>query len=198
MKTVKGMGSLALLIIAIIGCNLTPANAESSDQGIYFSPEVAYVLPVDGEIDDTIFIGGRLGFGLGNGLSLEAESGWAEYGFDPTSSVTNVDITTIPVLANLRYGNPATSGSPGWYGYGGAGWAFNEMEDNNFDTEVDDSFVWQLGGGMEFPVTTGVLAFLDVRYLWNRADLVAPAAVIERTDDDAVLTSVLFTTGVRF
>jgi opacity protein-like surface antigen len=196
----SSFAAVASLLVATFGFHLSSAQAQNAaDEGIYFAPEVAYVLAVDGEIDDdTYFVGARFGFGLGDGLSLELESGWMEFAFDPTSNVTDVDITTIPALLNLRYSMPSSDGGIGWYGYLGAGWAFNEIEDNNIDVEADDSFIWQVGVGAEYPISTNVAAFLDVRYLWNRSDLEAPQFVIERTEDDVVLSSVMFTTGLRF
>jgi opacity protein-like surface antigen len=121
-----------------------------------------------------------------------------EYGWDATDTQKNLDITTIPVLANLRYGQRCSDQEMGWYGYGGLGWAFNDLEDNSAEMRADGSFAWQIGAGVEYPVAAGLDVFLDVRYLWNRSNIDIPNGATRVAPDDAVLSSVLFTTGVKF
>jgi opacity protein-like surface antigen len=86
----------------------------------------------------------------------------------------------------------------GWYSYLGAGWAFNDLESNTLEARADGSFAWQIGAGIEIPVTQGLDAFLDLRYLWNRANIDIPNGANRVAPDDAVLSSVLFTGGVKF
>jgi opacity protein-like surface antigen len=63
---------------------------------------------------------------------------------------------------------------------------------------ADGSFAWQIGAGVEYPVAAGLDVFLDVRYLWNRSNIDIPNGATRVAPDDAVLSSVLFTTGVKF
>jgi opacity protein-like surface antigen len=165
---------------------------------LYVKPEVAYVLPADGDVDDTVFLGAKVGYQLDENFALEAESGWMKYGWDATDSVKNLDITTIPVLGNLRYGQRCSDEEMGWYSYLGAGWAFNDLESNSLEMRADGSFAWQIGAGIEIPVTEGLDAFLDLRYLWNRSNIDIPNGAARVAPDDAVLSSVLFTGGVKF
>lgn len=165
---------------------------------LYVKPEVAYVLPADGDVDDTIFLGAKVGYQMDENIALELESGWMEYGWDATDSVKNLDIQTIPVLGNFRYGQRCSDEEMGWYSYLGAGWAFNDLESNTLEAKADGSFAWQIGAGIEIPVTQGLDAFFDLRYLWNRANIDTPNGVARVAPDDAVLSSVLFTGGVKF
>jgi hypothetical protein len=165
---------------------------------LYVKPEVAYVLPADGDVDDTIFLGAKVGYQMDENIALELESGWMEYGWDATDSVQNLDIQTIPVLGNFRYGQRCSDEEMGWYSYLGAGWAFNDLESNTLEARADGSFAWQIGAGIEIPVTQGLDAFLDLRYLWNRANIDIPNGANRVAPDDAVLSSVLFTGGVKF
>jgi hypothetical protein len=191
----RKIATLALITSALL---VNSDASADSGSGIYIKPEVAYTLPVDGDVDDTVFVGAKVGFQIDDNIALELESGWMEYGFDATDAVTNLDITTIPVLANFRYGQRCSQEEMGWYSYLGAGWGFNDLEDNIAEAEADDSFLWQIGGGIEMPVSKGLDVFLDLRYLWNRADLSAPNNVTRVVSDDVVLSSVLFTGGVKF
>jgi hypothetical protein len=130
---------------------------------LYVKPEVAYVLPADGDVDDTIFLGAKVGYQMDENIALELESGWMEYGWDATDSVKNLDIQTIPVLGNFRYGQRCSDEEIGWYSYLGAGWAFNDLESNTLEAKADGSFAWQIGAGIEIPVTQGLDAYFDLR-----------------------------------
>ncbi len=187
----------SLVVTGLLAAAAFQSEAKAENE-FYLAPEVAYVLPTDGDVDDTVFVGARAGLNLNESWSAEVESGWMEYGWDATDNVTNIDITTVPVLLNLRYNERCSEDEMGWYAFGGAGWAFNDLEDNDADVDTDDSFAWQAGVGLVAPVAKGVDAFIDARYLWNRADLDAPAAVKAVTSDDVDLSSVLFTAGLKF
>lgn len=178
----------------------TNANADSHDltSNLYLKPEIAYVLPADGDVDDTVFLGARVGYEIDDNWAAELESGWMEFGWDANDNLKNLDMTTVPVLANLRYGQRCSDDQMGWYGYTGLGWAYNSLESNSAEMRADGSFAWQIGAGVEYPVAAGLDVFLDVRYLWNRSNIDIPNGASRVAPDDAVLSSVLFTTGVKF
>lgn len=191
------VAATSLLGAAFCSSSAFADNHQVADH-LYIKPEIAYVLPADGDVDDTVFLGARVGYTLDDNWAAELESGWMEFGWDATDTQKNLDITTIPVLANLRYGQRCSDEEMGWYGYGGLGWAFNDLEDNSAEMRADGSFAWQIGAGVEYPVAAGLDVFLDVRYLWNRSNIDIPNGASRVAPDDAVLSSVLFTTGVKF
>ncbi len=175
------------------------SDAQAQDlNNLYLKPEVAYVLPVDGDVDDSVFVGAKVGYELDDNWAAEIESGWMQPGWDATDRVRNLDVNVIPVLGNLRYGQRCSDEEIGWYGYGGLGWSFNHLETNSLQARADGSFAWQLGAGVEVPVATNLDVFFDVRYLWNRANVDVPNGVARVSADDIVLSSVLFTAGVKF
>jgi outer membrane protein W len=178
----------------------TNASADSHDltSNLYLKPEVAYVLPADGDVDGTVFVGARVGYEIDDNWAAELESGWMEFGWDANDNLKNLDMTTVPVLANLRYGQRCSDDQMGWYGYTGLGWAYNHLESNSAEMRADGSLAWQIGAGVEYPVAAGLDVFLDVRYLWNRSNIDIPNGASRVAPDDAVLSSVLFTTGVKF
>ncbi len=192
----------AVAVTSLLGAAFCSSSAFADNHEIadhlYLKPEIAYVLPADGDVDDSIFLGARVGYTLDENWAAELESGWMELGWDANDTQKNLDITTIPVLANLRYGQRCSDEEMGWYGYSGIGWAFNDLENNTAEMRADGSFAWQIGAGVEYPVAAGVDVFLDVRYLWNRANIDIPDGASRVAPDDAVLSSVLFTTGVKF
>lgn len=185
------------IMSALVGAALVQSEARAQDVNqVYVAPEVGYALPVDGDVNSAVFLGAKVGYQLDTNWSAEAEAGWARFGWDATEASKNIDTTTIPVLGNLRYTHRCSKEELGWYGYGGAGWGFNDAENNAGDIQVDDSFIWQLGGGVEMPVDTNLDAFLDLRYLWNRADVEEGTAT--GVSDDVVLSSVMLTAGLKF
>jgi len=189
----------ALAASAVVCATFVKSDVQAQDlSNVYLKPEVAYVLPVDGEVDDTVFVGAKAGYELDDNWAAEIESGWMQPGWDANDRVRNLEVTTIPVLGNLRYGQRCSDEEIGWYGYGGLGWAFNDLEKNSLQARADGSFAWQIGAGVEIPVAANLDAFLDVRYLWNRANVDVPNGVVRTSGDDIVLSSVLFTAGVKF
>ncbi len=192
----------AVAATGLLGAALMSSSAYADNHdlasNLYLKPEIAYVLPADGDVDDTVFLGARVGYQLDDNWATELESGWMEYGWDASDTQKNLDITTIPVLANLRYGQRCSDQEMGWYTYSGLGWAFNDLDNNTAEMRADGSFAWQIGAGIEYPIAAGLDLFLDLRYLWNRSNIDIPNGATRTAPDDAVLSSVLFTTGVKF
>jgi opacity protein-like surface antigen len=199
MERIMKIARYALAASAVFCASWMSSDVQAQDMNnVYFKPEVAYVLPVDGEVDDSVFVGAKVGYELDDNWAAELESGWMQPGWDATDRVRNLDVDVVPVLGNLRYGQRCSDEEIGWYGYGGLGWAFNHLETNSLQARADGSFAWQLGAGVEIPVATNLDVFLDVRYLWNRANVDVPNGVDRVSSDDIVLSSVLFTAGVKF
>jgi opacity protein-like surface antigen len=199
------MNNLKKLVVAtVIATSFSAVSVSADDHAneFYFAPEVAYVLPTDGDVDDTVFVGGRVGYNLDENLALEVESGWMEFGWDAAdvTEAQNIDVTTVPVIANIRYGQRCSDEEIGWYTFAGVGWATNDLdnENNALDTEIDDSTVWQVGAGLDIPVASSLDAFLDVRYMGNVADISGPQVVTNVVEDEVDLSSVMFTGGLKF
>lgn len=169
-------------------------------QGFYFAPEIGYALPTDGDVDDTVFLGARLGYDVNTTWAVELESGWLQYGYDVDDGPQNIDIDAVPILVNARYNIPGCEGDKAqWYLFGGIGAVINDLEDNSLDLELDDSFAWQAGVGVDYPLDNAMSVFLDARYFWNKPDLSSDAPLLEDTHfDDVSLQSVMFVAGLKF
>lgn len=192
-QLLKYVAVFCLVLIAL------PVGAEDGNAGgFYFAPEVAYVLPTDGDVDDSVFAGARLGYGLGSNLALELESGWTEVGID-TDRTESLDIEMIPVMANLRYNFDRSD----WgyvYTFGGVGASINHLEDDlGGDIEIDDSVAWQVGLGAAIPLSDSMEGFIDIRYFYNEPDLNNEGLIADALlPKDANLESVWFNLGVQF
>lgn len=183
----------------VLGLLFVTMPALAEDTGFYFSPEVAYVLPTDGDVDDSLFVGARLGYDLNPNWALELESGWTEIGVDTDFGPENLDIEMIPVMANLRYNFDRCEWG-NFYLFGGAGASINHLEDDlGTNLEIDDSVAWQLGVGAEMPLSDSIDGFVDVRYFYNEPDLKNEGIVGDAVlPADANLESVWFNVGVQF
>lgn len=177
------------------------AKAEAQDMNnFYFAPEVGYMLPTNGDVDDGIFVGGRIGYWVDRNWSVELESGWENYGIDVSNNIRSVDADTVPILANLRYTEDfCCPEKMKWYLFGGVGANINDLDDNEAGADLDNSVAWQAGAGLEMPVGDRVAAFLDTRFIWNSADYTGGSGVFaDEVDGDVDLHAVMFTGGVKF
>lgn len=186
---------------ALAACALlSVATVAMADEGFYFSPEVGYVLPTEGEVDDTTFVGARLGYDIDSNFALELESGWMETAYDISGGTQNVDIDSVPVLFNVRYNfDRCAEDDIGFYTFAGVGAVFNDLETNDLGADLDNTVALQAGAGMDVPVADNVSAFLDVRYLWNQPDISGNSAALTAAgaDSDVDLSAVMFVAGVK-
>lgn len=161
-----------------------------SADGLYIVPEIGYSLPTEKEIDDTYFLGLRLGSEISDNLAIEIESGYSEYKIDFTDRIQNVDMQHIPLLINLHYSFSGWD-KGGLFIFAGAGVGFNDL-DNPIDSgnDADDTFSWQAGLGYEADLSDSTALVFDVRYYRNDPDL--------DFDSELALSAVLFNLGIKF
>ena len=173
---------------------------------IYFAPEVGYVLPTDSKVDDTVFVGGRLGYNFDENWAIEAESGWMRFEYEVDKvrgGHEDIDIDSVPIMGNVRYtGTRCEDDKFDWYVFGGVGANINNIQSNQLGVSLDNSVAWQAGLGADYFVTDRTTLFLDARYLWNNPNVSADNSrldeALDRENVDVDLKSVMFTGGVKF
>lgn len=183
----------ALLFVGLVLCSRTVLAEDSSSSGFYITPEVGYVLPTNGKVDDTVFLGAKLGYGFTDNWAAETESGYMEYKIDFSNNVKDVDLQSVPVMANLVYSDCAF-GTSRWYAYGGVGVNFNDLDETVGDIHADDTVAWQVGLGLEQPFMDHMAGVLDVRYFQNDPSISTSAADANKID----LNAVMFNIGLKF
>jgi opacity protein-like surface antigen len=138
-------------------------------------------LTINSETDTGWFIGGAVGYSLGQlvtpGLRVEVEvayrhnqvdGDWSSATPATSTGVIDYDHTSTAVMANVWYDFDVGGFRP--YVGGGIGWADVEVDgayitspDPVIDAS-DDGFAWQLGGGINFPVSPNVQLGFGYRY----------------------------------
>jgi hypothetical protein len=167
--------------------------AEIGNDGFYITPEVGYVLPTNGKVDDTEFLGGKIGYGFAQNFAVEFESGYMEYKIDFSDTIRNVGLKSVPIMGNIKYSDCAFAGSR-WYAYAGVGGNVNDLDSRRGATNAENTVAWQLGLGMEFPFAANFAGVADIRYFANDPKISREAADANKID----LNAVIFSLGVKF
>ena len=148
-------------------------------------------------------------YGFTNSLSLELIGGYTETDLARRKSGVFIaefgELKQFPVLLNGRYVFWPTS-DIGLYIGGGVGYYFNDfklteigkMALPGLDVEMDDSFGYQVIGGVEFFLNDKVSINWDARYAWNKADYVerSPGSPVEQFEVD--LNAFTFALGIKY
>jgi outer membrane protein W len=144
-----------------------------------------------------------------NSLSLELIAGYTETDLSRTEPgifiVEFGELKQFPVLLNGRYVFWPTS-EIGIYIGGGVGYYFNDfslteigkMAMPGLSVEMDDSFGYQVIGGVEFFLNDKVSINWDARYAWNKADYVerSSGSAVEQFEVD--LNAFSFALGIKY
>ena len=163
---------------------------------------------VDVDSDDDVMYEGNLTYFIQDYLSLELSVGYTETNqdFDALGIEADAgDFETIPVLLSLRaHLSTNTKVSP--YLLFGIGYFFNDFDQNDTtiefiygpgaDVDVDDSFGFHIGGGVEVFVTENLALNLDLKYIWTEVE--ADVNVPGFKDEDIDMDSFVAGLGIKY
>ena len=167
-----------------------------------------YGVEVDVEPDEDIMYEGNLTYFIQDYLSLELSVGYTETDVDFDALGLEIDageFETIPVLLSLRaHLSTNTKVSP--YLLFGIGYFFNDFDQNDpviefiygpgADVDVDDSFGFHVGGGVEVFVSENIALNLDLKYIWTEVE--ADVNVAGFKDEDIDMDSFVAGLGIKF
>ena len=167
-----------------------------------------YGVKVDVEPDESVMYGVNLTYFIQNYLSLELSVDYTETDVDLKAlglSGDAGDFESIPVLLSLRaHLSTNTKVSP--YLLFGIGYFFNDFDQNNStieyiygpgaDVDVDDSFGFHVGGGVEVFVSENVALNLDFKYIWTEVETSVNVAGF--TDEDLDMDSFVAGLGIKY
>jgi outer membrane protein len=143
---------------------------------VNFSDEDLYTFDVDP--DETPMYGGNITYFVHSYLSIEWSVDYLETDVDLDAiggSVDIGDLEQIPVLLSLRTHLPTNlKVSP--YLTVGIGYYFNDFDMKGYvpagyDVDIDDSFGYHLGGGIEYFFNNHFAFNLDFKYICNKVDV---------------------------
>ena len=167
-----------------------------------------YGVDVDVEPDESIMYGVNLTYFIQKYLSLELSVDYTETDVDLKAlglSGDAGDFESIPVLLSLRaHLSTNTKVSP--YLLFGVGYFFNDIDQNDSTIEfiygpgakvdVDDSFGFHFGGGVEVFVSENVALNLDLKYIWTEVETSVNVAGF--TDEDLNMDSFVAGLGIKY
>jgi len=163
---------------------------------------------VNVEPDESVMYGVNLTYFIQNYLSLELSVDYTETDVDLKAlglSRDAGDFESIPVLLSLRaHLSTNTKVSP--YLLFGIGYFFNDIDQNDSNIEfiygpgakvdVDDSFGFHVGGGVEVFVSENVALNLDFKYIWTEVETSVNVAGF--TDEDLDMDSFVAGLGIKY
>jgi outer membrane protein W len=193
MKMKKGV--LVLLTVLFLGSTAFAQELYEEEgswlQGTYVQPEVDVIIPLNDDLDASVYLSGKIGYELNEWWSIFVEVGWSEMDLSEGAG----DVTTVPLLFNVRYTFFPDVYIFDYYIFGGIGYSFNSI---NFDpdptVEVDDDFAGQIGAGADYWITKDFSVYLNARFFFSDPDL--NGVVLGRDDMD--LSSFILGGGIRW
>ena len=143
---------------------------------VNFSDEDLYGIDVD--FGETAMYGGNITYFVHSYLSLELSVDYLEtdVDLDPIGVTVDIgDLEQIPVLLSLRT-HLSTNPKVSPYLTAGIGYYFNDFDMKSsipagYDVDIDDSFGYHLGGGIEYFFNNHFAFNLDFKYIWDNVDV---------------------------
>lgn len=190
-------GVLVVLAFLLLGINGFAQDIYEEEgvsrwlHGIYLQPGVDVIIPLNDDLDTSVYLSGKIGYELNEWWSIFFETGWSELDLVEGAG----DVTVVPVLFNVRFNFFPDVYIFDYYIFGGIGYSFNDISfDADPAVEVDGAFAGQIGGGAEYWITDSFSVFLNARFFFSDPDL--NGVVLGRDDMD--LSSFLLGGGIRW
>jgi outer membrane protein W len=161
------------------------------------------------EWTESLLYEGLVTYSFTKSLSLELVGGYTETDLARRRSGVFIaefgELRQLPVLLNARYVFWPTS-EIGIYLGGGVGYYFNDFSLTDLTktqypalaAEMDDSFGYQVVGGLEFFLNDKVSINWDARYSWNEADYVERSSGSPEEQFELDLDAFTFALGIKY
>ncbi|GEM_PF-6370382 len=150
----------------------------------YVQGDIGYAFPVKDKLDnkDSTIFGARLGKMINENLSIETQYRYTQYDLSNDDEfgdtpLTGSKITSNMLLLNAKLGAMIFTANEKFYPYvlAGAGYSFNNWtgavsRSSNTVFEMDDSFMFQGGLGVDYFVSNDFVVNMEVSRIWNKPD----------------------------
>ena len=167
-----------------------------------------YGVKVDVEPDEDVMYEGNLTYFIQDYFSIELSLGYVETDVDLSAFGLSVDageIENIPVILSGRL-HFSTNPKINPYISFGVGYFFNDFDQNDYiveslygpgaDIDVDDSFGFHLGAGVEFFISENAALNLDFKYIWTEVE--AEVNVPGFSDEDLDINPYVLGLGIKY
>jgi len=169
-----------------LGIRVNYANYQDGDDNIFGSG-------IDVEVDDDFGFGVNYTAFVSENFSLELSADYIESDVELSFGGLSEDVDELEQISVLFAGriHPELIGRILPYLSGGIGYFFNDMDSE----DVDDSFGYFIGAGIELFIAEYVCLSLDAKYIWTEIDFDAKAFGFSGSSDIDVDP---FTVGLGF
>ena len=180
--------AVPLLSFSIIGCFLpllSPAKDLTGKTSVGLN--VAGLFSSDGNLDNTVYVGGTFDYGLSQYFAVGLESGYHSFNVNVTGRDLG-DLRGIPLLADFIVRVPLADR---WVPYGLIGlgvvfWDFAEgdlYKDMGISVDVDPSFAAKFAIGCDYFMTDDLALSLELAYVISEVELKARQGDFRATQD---------------
>lgn len=212
MKAIIAVFCGAMIFLLLMGVS----NAQDIAKKFGVGARLAYYDISDDQVRDlrlewteSLLYEGLVTYSFTKSLSLELVGGYTETDLARRRSGVSIaefgELKQIPILLNARYAFWPTS-EIGIYFGGGVGYYFNDFSLTDkgktkfptLDVEMDDSFGYQVIGGVEFFLNDKVSINWDARYSWNEADYMERSSGSPEEQFQVDLDAFTFALGIKY
>jgi len=212
MKGIVAVFCGAFLLMVLVGGSHAQDIAKKFGIGArlaYYDISDDQVRDLNLEWTESLLYEGMVTYSFTKSLSLELVGGYTETDLARRRSGVFIaefgELKQIPILLNVRYVFWPTS-EIGIYLGGGVGYYFNDFSLTDrakiqfpaLAVEMDDSFGYQVVGGVEFFLNDKVSINWDARYSWNEADYVERGSGSPEEQFEVDLDAFTFAIGIKY
>ena len=126
---------------------------------------------IDVDFDEAAMYGGNIVYYFQRYFSLELSADYVKT--DAESSENSGELEQVPIILNGRF-HFSTNQKISPYLSAGIGYYLNDFDVSDSSSgdkiDTDDSFGWNLGGGIQFLLNEHFAIDLDLKYIWNETD----------------------------
>jgi outer membrane protein len=215
-KIIIGLCAAALLLLYV---NVSFAQGPDKKWGIgarisYYAPDDTTIEGVKYDPDETALFEGNLTWLPINWLSLEFTVGYAKTDINAEAlgvSLEFGEFKQVPLLLTGRLHWWSSDSKFTFYGGGGIGYYLNDFEVSSLfasgipslgvpglSVDADDSFGFHLAVGLEYFVAQNWAFNLDLKYIWNEADITTTATGFSPEKDELDLDAFVFGIGIKY
>jgi outer membrane protein W len=212
MKAIGAVLCGAILLLFLVGVSHAQDIAKKFGVGgrlAYYDISDDQVKDLTLEWTQSLLYEGLVTYSFTKSLSLEVVGGYTETDLSRVEPGISSDefgeLKQFPVLLNARYVFWPSS-EIGIYIGGGVGYYFNDFSltdtgKSDFPglaVEMDDSFGFQVIGGVEFFLNDKVSINWDARYAWNKADYMERSSGSPEEQFEVDLNAFTFALGIKY
>ncbi|HTL71507.1 MAG TPA: hypothetical protein VL404_09480 [Candidatus Eisenbacteria bacterium] len=154
----------------------------------------ASMIPIDGDIDNTVNLEGAVNYGVWESLALGVSAGWGSTSFETStgpaaSRIQGGDVTIVPVFFDFIFRSRDRSHPYSFYGILGLGGLFTSLDEDGavaasgLHAEAKDDFALKLGFGLDWFANENWIYNFELSHVFTGANILVTDATGNKIDD---------------